>query len=124
MLPRQPCATRRSTVSDRNFGLTVPVYRNQDRPPDGNLWLSSEGESPNGLIGTFSPFDPGAVAYYTVPNGAVPYGFANGLCDNTIWFTDTGGNSGAQGGFIRRIQLYTPAGRNCLFSISGNAQSQ
>lgn len=72
----------------------------------------------------FFPFDPGAVAYYTVPNGAVPYGFANGLCDNTIWFTDTGGNSGAQGGFIRRIQLYTPAGRNCLFSISGNAQSQ
>jgi len=65
--------------------------------PDGNLWFSAGGDSSNGLICTFSPFDPDAIAYYTVPNGAVPYGFANGLCNNTIWFTDTGGNPGHRG---------------------------
>ena len=81
------------------------------------------GNSPNGLIGTFSPFDPDRVTYYPVPNGAVPYGFANGPCDNTIWFTDTG--SGPHGGFIGRVQLHTPAGPlGCLYSRFGNTQGQ
>jgi streptogramin lyase len=84
--------------------------------PDGNLWLAAgaAGGGTEGLIGTFSPFGLGPVlgnvTYYTVPDGAVPYGFANGPCDNTIWFTDTGGNPGAQGGFIGRVQLHTPPG--------------
>jgi streptogramin lyase len=89
--------------------------------PDGNLWFAAGGDSPNGLIGTFSPFSPGHVTYYPVPNGAVPYGFANGNCDNTIWFTDTSANPS----FIGRIQLHTPAGvLGCVYSKFGNAQGQ
>jgi streptogramin lyase len=69
----------------------------------------------------FSPFSPGHVTYYPVPNGAVPYGFANGNCDNTIWFTDTSANPS----FIGRIQLHTPAGvLGCVYSKFGNAQGQ